>query len=120
MTRPECAPARVRPGMLGGVLAVVLASAAAAQTPADIVNTKHNLSVSGPGPIRALTETRICIFCHTPHNATPLSPLWNKDIEAQIYNVYASPTLRAGPLPQPSGPTKLCLTCHDGCRGSSP
>ena len=91
-----------------------LVSAAEAQTPAGMVHTKHNLSVSGPGPVRALTETRICIFCHTPHNATPLSPLWNKDIEPQVYTVYTSPTLKAGPLPQPSGPTKLCLTCHDG------
>ena len=80
----------------------------------DMINTKHNLSVSGPGSLRALTETRICIFCHTPHNATPLSPLWNKDLDPQVYAVYASPTLRAGLIPQPSGPTKLCLSCHDG------
>jgi predicted CXXCH cytochrome family protein len=85
-----------------------------AQTASDMINTRHNLSVSGPGPIRALTETRICVFCHTPHNAAPLSPLWNKELEPQIYTVYASPTLKAGQLPQPSGPTKLCLTCHDG------
>jgi len=92
------------------------ASLAHAQAPtaADIVNTKHNLSLSGPGPVKALTESRICIFCHTPHNATPLSPLWNKDLEPQVYTVYTSPTLKAGPLPQPTGPTKLCLSCHDG------
>jgi hypothetical protein len=94
--------------------AVVSAVAVRAQTPADIANTPHNLSSSGRGQIRALTETRICVFCHTPHNATPLSPLWNKAIEPQAYAVYASPTLKAGPLPQPSGPTKLCLSCHDG------
>jgi predicted CXXCH cytochrome family protein len=93
---------------------LLLVSAVEAQAPGDMVYTKHNLSVSGPGPIRALTETRICIFCHTPHNATPLSPLWNKEIEPQSYTEYTSPTLKAGPLPQPSGPTKLCLTCHDG------
>ena len=91
-----------------------LVSAVEAQAPTDIVNTRHNLSVSGRGQIRALTETRICVFCHTPHNATPLSPLWNKALEPQVYTVYASPTLKAGPLPQPSGPTKLCLSCHDG------
>ena len=90
------------------------ASPPRAQTATDMVSTRHNLSVSGPGPIRALTETRICVFCHTPHNAAPLSPLWNKEIEPQVYSVYASPTLKAGPLPQPSGPTKLCLSCHDG------
>ncbi len=82
--------------------------------PSDMAHTKHNLSVSGPGPIRALTETRICVFCHTPHNAAPLSPLWNKALDPQAYTVYASPTLKAGPLAQPSGPTKLCLSCHDG------
>lgn len=96
------------------LLVAGLVSRVAAQAPADMTHTKHNLSVSGPGPIRALTETRICVFCHTPHNATPLSPLWNKDLQPQVYNVYASPTLRAGPLAQPSGPSKLCLTCHDG------
>lgn len=85
-----------------------------AQTASNMVDTKHNLSVSGPGPIQAQGETRICIFCHTPHNAAPDSPLWNREIEPQIYTVYASPTLGAGVLPQPSGPTKLCLTCHDG------
>lgn len=85
-----------------------------AQTASDIVNTKHNLSVTGAGTTRASSETRICIFCHTPHNASPSSPLWNKDLEPQVYSVYTSPTLRAGPLPQPSGPTKLCLSCHDG------
>jgi predicted CXXCH cytochrome family protein len=91
-----------------------LARPASAQTPSDIVETKHNLSVSGRGVIRAATETRICVFCHTPHNASPLSPLWNKELEPRVYSVYASPTLQAGPLPQPSGPTKLCLSCHDG------
>ena len=100
--------------LCAAVCALGLARGAALAAPADIVDTKHNLSVSGPGTIRALTETRICVFCHTPHNATPLSPLWNKELEPQVYTVYASPTLRAGPLPQPSGPTKLCLSCHDG------
>ena len=98
------------------LLACGLAGAAAllAQSASNMVDTKHNLSLTGPGPIQAQRETRICIFCHTPHNAAPDSPLWNREIEPQIYTVYASPTLVAGVLPQPSGPTKLCLTCHDG------
>jgi predicted CXXCH cytochrome family protein len=87
---------------------------AAGPTPYDMINTKHNLSMSGTGTIRAVSEDRICVFCHTPHNSAPLSPLWNKTLQPQVYVVYASPTLKAGPLPQPSGPTKLCLTCHDG------
>ena len=112
-------PDRRRPSAFGGLAVVCLlsfgiAAGVNAQTPPDMVLTKHNLSVSGPGPIRALTETRICVFCHTPHNGAPLSPLWNKELEPRVYTVYASATLKAGPLPQPSGPTKLCLTCHDG------
>jgi predicted CXXCH cytochrome family protein len=95
-------------------LACGLGAALEAQSTADLLNTKHNLSVSGPGPVRALTEDRVCVFCHTPHNATPQSPLWNRELEPQAYAVYASPTLGAGPMPQPSGPTKLCLSCHDG------
>jgi predicted CXXCH cytochrome family protein len=85
-----------------------------AQDASGMLNTKHNLAATGPGPIQALTETRVCIFCHTPHNAAPDSPLWNRELEPQFYTVYASPTLQAGVLPQPWGPTKLCLSCHDG------
>jgi predicted CXXCH cytochrome family protein len=113
--RPDPGPARrlvlaAAVCLLGGGVA----PGPAAQSSANVVNTKHDLSVSGAGPIRSLTETRVCVFCHTPHNATPLSPLWNKELEPQVYQVYTSPTLRAGPLPQPTGPTKLCLSCHDG------
>ncbi len=91
-------------GVLSGVPAVAKMS---------IVNSKHNLSISGPGWIKSLTETRICIFCHTPHNAAPKTPLWNKKIEAVNYTLYSSTTLVASPQ-TPTGPSKLCLSCHDG------
>jgi len=79
----------------------------------SIISTKHNLSVSGPGDVKALTETRICVFCHTPHNAAPQTPLWNKAVQPVTYVLYTSTTLRAT-LNQPFGPTRLCLSCHDG------
>ncbi len=109
-------PERRARGRVLVLLTCGLASAAtlAGQTESGMTNTKHNLAVSGPGPIQAQGETRICIFCHTPHNAAPDSPLWNRELEPQAYTVYASPTLQAGVLPQPFGPTKLCLSCHDG------
>ncbi len=78
-----------------------------------IVGTRHNLSVTGPGELKALSETRICIFCHTPHNAQPATPLWNKQIDARIYSTYTSSTMGATPG-QPTGPSRLCLSCHDG------
>jgi hypothetical protein len=80
-----------------------------------IATTEHNLSVTGPGTIKAVSETRICVFCHTPHRSKADTPLWNRDFDkvAATYIPYDSPTLDASPG-QPSGASKLCLSCHDG------
>ena len=75
---------------------------------------KHNLSTSGPGPVRSATVTEICIFCHAPHNAQPATPLWNQALGSGVtYTPYSSTTLAASPG-QPTGASKLCLSCHDG------
>lgn len=79
----------------------------------SIVTTKHNLSVSGSGTIKATTEPEICIFCHTPHNSAPRAPLWNKNAIGTTYTLYNSSTLEAIPG-QPDGSSILCLSCHDG------
>lgn len=79
----------------------------------SIVNTKHNLSVSGPGDVKASTETEICIFCHTPHKSSPVAPLWNRSNPGTVYTLYSSSTLQALPG-QPDGSSILCLSCHDG------
>jgi predicted CXXCH cytochrome family protein len=79
----------------------------------SIVNTRHNLSVSGPGSLRASTESDICLFCHAPHNKTGPSPLWNHGVSAATYTPYVSSTLQAT-VGQPTGASKLCLSCHDG------
>jgi len=79
----------------------------------SIATTKHNLSVSGTGTIKASTESEICIFCHTPHNSTPKAPLWNRNVNGRIYTLYTSSTMNAAPG-QPDGSSILCLSCHDG------
>jgi predicted CXXCH cytochrome family protein len=79
----------------------------------SIVNTRHNLSASGPGSIRALSEEEICIFCHTPHNSLPESPLWNREDPGVIYDLYNSSSVESAPG-QPDGASLLCLSCHDG------
>ncbi len=79
----------------------------------SIVNTVHNLSVSGPGSVKATREQQICIFCHTSHNCTPEAPLWNRKSQGKIYTLYNSSTLNAEPG-QPDGSSILCLSCHDG------
>lgn len=87
---------------------------------ADIANTKHNLSISGSGDVKAISEDQVCVFCHTPHGATnsPGAPLWNRVLSTQTYTPYTSASLDAediaGTLAQPAGSSKLCLSCHDG------
>lgn len=59
---------------------------------------------------------KICLPCHTPHNADTTvaeAPLWNHAVTAATFTLYTSPTLDAI-LGQPSGNSKLCLSCHDG------
>ncbi len=79
----------------------------------SVLNSPHDLSAFGPGPVRAVYETEVCIFCHAPHNAAPQTPLWNRHSSRAYYRVYQSSTLDAR-VDQPSGPSKMCLSCHDG------
>lgn len=80
---------------------------------AGIVASKHNLSVSGPGSVKAASETAICVFCHISHNAAPDAPLWNRRTSAGSYTPYASSTAKAA-AGQPDGASLVCLSCHDG------
>lgn len=98
--------------LLFSIIMLLLAGAPDAKV-GGIMNTRHNLSITGPGELKALTETRVCVFCHTPHNAAPRTPLWNKQLEPVNYDVYASTSLHVTPG-QPTGPSRLCLSCHDG------
>lgn len=80
----------------------------------SVVNTVHNLSVNGPGAIKASTEADVCVFCHTAHRATGQTPLWNHSLSGETnYIVYSSSTLKAV-VGQPNGSSRLCLSCHDG------
>lgn len=98
--------------------ALLWASGSLTAHAAGVAGTKHNLSVSGPGPVKALTETQICVFCHTPHGAVS-SPLWNRRTGAASYVVPSSAnpqwtTLKSRPQNPPDGDSRLCLSCHDG------
>jgi cytochrome c551/c552 len=80
---------------------------------ASIVNSKHNLSAAGPGSVKASTESQICVFCHAPHNTSGVAPLWNRYESGQAYIPYTSTTAKAS-VGQPTGSSKMCLSCHDG------
>ena len=74
---------------------------------------------------------RVCVFCHTPHNAESnvgqmnTAPLWNHDPSTRTYQAYEWVT----PLNMVdesgnsfeitgdnalAGPSRLCMSCHDG------
>jgi hypothetical protein len=92
---------------------------------ADVRNTRHNFSaVVDPSPAYvdpdrravAASESQICAFCHTPHDATMAhaAPIWNRQLSQATYIPYSSTSLDATDLGQPTGKSKLCLSCHDG------
>ncbi|NOX18909.1 MAG: cytochrome C [Chlorobi bacterium] len=76
-----------------------------------IKNSHHDFSGRTWNP-----DHKYCEPCHTPHNANmevPNSPLWNHAVTSASFEVYVSSTLDAA-VGQPSGKSKLCLSCHDG------
>ena len=89
-----------------------------------IVNTKHNLSISGTGDITATSQERVCVFCHIPHSAQTGKPLWNRSMPSTAYTMYDSIYLQRANYPMPaelgmteSDPgsiSRQCLSCHDG------
>ncbi len=54
-----------------------------------------------------------CVACHTPHFSLTDGPLWNHMTTAESFVLYTSATLDST-QGQPAGPSKLCLSCHDG------
>ena len=57
-----------------------------------------------------------CDGCHVPHNAEMLPgvPLWNGSETTITFTMYSSASFQATIDGQPSGASKLCLSCHDG------
>jgi hypothetical protein len=67
-------------------------------------------------------QDRVCAFCHTPHHAyvgaaSDYYPLWARELPNTAgYQPYASSTMNAGDWATDLaiGPTRLCMSCHDG------
>ncbi len=95
----------------GLLLLVLLTTSGVAED--RLADTVHNLSMSGPGEIRETGVTELCVFCHTPHNAQSQRGLWNRELPGSNYNTYQSSTSEAL-IDQPTGASRLCLSCHDG------
>jgi len=102
------------------VAVALLASASlwSVQPQAAIKNTKHDLSASSSATVKASTEPQICVFCHVPHNASTIAPLWNRSNPTHVYTtaeLYGTgSTSMTATMGQPNGSSLLCLSCHDG------
>lgn len=106
------APGRRLLAVLLFLMSAGAVGSAAAQSLVGV--TRHNMSVSGPGVVRATTESQVCVFCHTPHRvATQTAPGWNRRQPGSHYMPYGSGSMQAN-VGQPNGASKLCLSCHDG------
>ena len=107
--------------ILTAAFVVGIAAAAIAGTApgTGVVGSAHDMN-----SITGLTDDaqgRVCAFCHTPHHALvdptgELQPLWSHDFTGYVNNwiPYQSPTLNANVTDPLMGPSRLCMSCHDG------
>jgi predicted CXXCH cytochrome family protein len=77
---------------------------------ASIENSPHDLTAFGEGDV--------CGYCHTPHSMVSSSPGWSYNLSDTVYKIYQSSSLDAA-VGQPTGSSKLCLSCHDGTVAST-
>jgi len=79
-----------------------------------VAGTAHDLSA-------AEANGEVCVFCHTPHAASPSIPLWNHTLSTASYTAYDSPTMDAVDNNNWTGGdgnvSALCMSCHDGTVG---
>ena len=67
-----------------------------------VAGSRHNLSASGPGPYRAVSEKDPCIFCHISHLAGPGAGLDNRPDPGRGHVPYGSSTLARSPALPPA------------------
>ena len=104
-------------GLLMSVGAL-FSTSALAQDNTSIVGSVHDFRVQGwvnNG------NNEICVVCHTPHNAVSPQdgPLWNRALTTSTFTLYAPNTTPGSDIQgtgfnQPTGVSRLCLSCHDG------
>lgn len=86
----------------------------------NITGTKHNLSSTSSGTIKAGAgdnNDEICVYCHTPHAANAAfvgAPLWNKATPSGTFTMYGTTIGGTTADATPNSPSMACLSCHDG------
>ncbi len=105
------------------MVALTAGSAMALSAPGDgILGSVHDMRASA-GAVDFGGNDRVCAFCHTPHHAykdtdpNMYYPLWSRQLDTNTFQPYWSPTINASDYYSADiaiGPTRLCMTCHDG------
>jgi hypothetical protein len=104
------------------------AAFAGAAPATGVVGSMHDITYMGAahGFYNQDQFQRVCIFCHTPHNAMTVgqtgggvpAPLWNHAVTSLVsplpYQWAAPANLPINIIDPLMGPTRLCLGCHDG------
>ena len=77
---------------------------------------KHDFTLTGA---EFTADIGLCTVCHTPHKAGTQRLLWNHVLPNQSYSwVETTHTIGGTQLPTIdtswTGPTRYCLSCHDG------
>lgn len=98
-----------------------LAGSARAQWPngTTVPETFHNLThPAAISPMSGMIADygSVCVYCHAPHGTGGQRPLWNRRLPSGPYRMYEGP-LDMIADPQPTGVSRLCLSCHDGTIG---
>jgi predicted CXXCH cytochrome family protein len=104
------------PAVVLGIMAVIALGQIIPTDPdsypsVSIVNTPHNLN-NYPGV--NIPGNQVCLPCHTPHNALlsgAENVLWNHAETGQTFAMFITTEPQSA---KPEGPSKLCLSCHDG------
>lgn len=90
---------------------------------AQLSNSKHNLTSSGPGYVPS-DPRELCVFCHTPMGteSTALVPQWNLTLRSpSTYRSYDSlgTSSMTGQVAPVGSVSLVCLSCHDGTQAMS-
>lgn len=100
------------------VTAAAMAFAAAGDPKTGVVGSVHDMRAYGGSANDP--QDRVCAYCHTPHHAATAGndylPLWSHTVSSEVLSPYWSQTLQAQITPGDflMGPSKLCMSCHDG------
>ena len=86
---------------------------------AGILGSPHDFSAEAWN-VKPSDANSVCGTCHTPHHAdSTIVPLWAHATTEQSFKMYNNANVPVADLQatvdaQPAGPSKACLSCHDG------